>query len=306
MTLTVALFLCAVFGSVLAVVGGLLWLALHHLAPQRRRLRELTGQPAQIPAATAPLTATPHPLFARIAAMMPRSPVRTGQVRERLVAAGYRTANAPSIFTAAQILLPAASIVVVLVAGGLAASGIACLVAAVGYTLPDIALRHLVRRRRAVIADALPDLLDLLVLCLESGCSLDQAILKTSEELSLTYQPLADELTLVSNEIRAGKPRSEAFRHFAERTGVEEVRSLVSLLVQTDRYGTSVAPALQINAELLRTQRRQDAEERAARASVKLVFPLVFLLFPAFYIVALGPAILQFVRVFVQVVSTVE
>lgn len=306
MTLTVALFLCAVFGSVLAVVGGILWLALHHLAPQRRRLRELTGQPAQTPAATAPLTAMPHPLFTCIAAMIPRSPVRTGQVRERLVAAGYRTANAPSIFTAAQILLPLASIVVVLVAGGLAASGIACLVAAVGYTLPDVALRHLVRRRRAVIADALPDLLDLLVLCLESGCSLDQAILKTSEELSLTYQPLADELTLVSNEIRAGKPRSEAFRHFADRTGVEEVRSLVSLLVQTDRYGTSVAQALQINAELLRTQRRQDAEERAARASVKLVFPLVFLLFPAFYIVALGPAILQFVRVFVQVVSTVE
>lgn len=306
MTLKVALFLCAVFGSVVAVVGGLLWLALHHLAPQRRRLRELTGQPAQTPAATAPLTATPHPLFARIAAMMPRSPMRTGQVRERLVAAGYRTANAPSLFTAAQILLPAASIVVVLAAGGLAASSIACLVAAVGYPLPDVALRHLVRRRRAVIAEALPDLLDLLVLCLESGCSLDQAILKTSEEMGLTFQPLADELTLVSNEIRAGKPRAEAFRHFADRTGVEEVRSLVSLLVQTDRYGTSVARALQINAELLRTQRRQDAEERAARASVKLVFPLVFLLFPAFYIVALGPAILQFVRVFVQVVSAVE
>jgi tight adherence protein C len=124
--------------------------------------------------------------------------------------------------------------------------------------------------------------------------------------LSLTYQPLADELTLVSNEIRAGKPRSEAFRHFADRTGVEEVRSLVSLLVQTDRYGTSVVQALQINAELLRTQRRQDAEERAARASVKLVFPLVFFLFPAFYIVALGPAMLQFVRVFVEVVSAVE
>ena len=306
MTLKVALFLCAVFGSVLAVVVGLLWFALHHLAPQRRRLRELTGQPAQTPAAAAPLTEMPHPLFARIAAMMPRSPMRTGQVRERLVAAGYRTANAPSIFTAAQILLPAAAIVVVLAAGGLAASGIACLVAAVGYPLPDVVLRHLMRRRRAVIADALPDLLDLLVLCLESGCSLDQAILKTSEELGLTSQPLADELTLVSNEIRAGKPRAEAFRHFADRTGVEEVRSLVSLLVQTDRYGTSVAHALQINAELLRTQRRQDAEERAARASVKLVFPLVFLLFPAFYIVALGPAMLQFVRVFVEVVSAVE
>jgi tight adherence protein C len=305
MSLQFALFLSGVFASVLAAVGGILWMTLHHLAPQRRRLREITGQrnlPG--PAVVSSLTSSPHVLLTRIAAIMPRTATRTVQVRERLAAAGYRSGTAPSIFTAAQLVLPAVSVGVV-IASGLSA-GVACFVAAVGYALPDIALRYLVRERQQIIANALPDLLDLLVLCLESGCSLDQAMLKTSEELKLSYPPLAEELTLVGHEIRAGRPRADAFRQLGERTGVEDVRTLVSLLSQADRYGTSVIQALQVNAELLRTGRRQNAEERAARASVKLVFPLVFCLFPAFYIVALGPAILQFMRVFVEVVASVE
>ena len=307
MTLQVALFLSGVFASVLAAVGGILWMTLHHLAPQRRRLREITGPPSNtlpVPAVIGPLTSPPHLVLTRISAMMPRTATRTVEVRERLAAAGYRSAAAASIFTAAQLGLPAVSAAVVLIAGF--SAGAACFVAAVGYVLPDMALRYLVRERRQIIANALPDLLDLLVLCLESGCSLDQAMLKTSEELRLSYPPLAEELTLVGHEVRAGKPRAEAFRQLGERTGVEEVRNLVSLLSQADRYGTSVIQALQVNAELLRTGRRQNAEERAARASVKLVFPLVFCLFPAFYIVALGPAIMQFMRVFVEVVASVE
>jgi len=306
-TLHIAVVLSAVFASVSAVVGGILWVALHRLAPQRRRLREITGDSVgAAPAAVMRLRSSPHPLVARVAAMMPRTTTRTAQVRERLVAAGYRSAPAASIFASAQLAVPVASVVVVLVAGGVAASGFACLAAAIGYALPDIVLRHLVAQRRQVIAKALPDLLDLLVLCLESGCSLEQAILKTSDELSLACPPLAEELALISHEVRAGKARSEAFRQFAERTGVEEARTLVSLLVQTDRYGTSVIQALRVNAELFRTGRRQDAEERAARANVKLVFPLVFCLFPAFYIIALGPAIMQFVRVFLEVVASVD
>ena len=306
MTLQIVFFLAVVFASVLAAVGGILWMTLHHLAPQRRRLREITGQPT-MPApvvAVSPLSSSPHRLLTRLAAMMPRTATRTGEVRERLAAAGYRAAAAPAIFTAAQLIVPAVSAAVVVIAGF--GAGAACFVAAIGYALPDIGLRYLVRERRQVIANALPDLLDLLVLCLESGCSLDQAMLKTSEELRLSYPPLAEELRLVGHEVRAGKPRAEAFRQFGERTGVEEVRNLVSLLSQADRYGTSVIQALQVNAELMRTGRRQNAEERAARASVKLVFPLVFCLFPAFYIVALGPAIMQFVRVFVEVVASVE
>ena len=170
MTLHIALVLSAVFASVLAVVGGILWVVLHHLAPQRRRLREITGPAGDrvysASSAVTSLRSLPHPLFARIAAVVPRTATRTAQVRERLVEAGYRSATAPSIFMAAQLLVPAVSVVVVLAAGGLAASGVACLVAAIGYALPDIALRHLVRQRRQHIANALPDLLDLLVLCL--------------------------------------------------------------------------------------------------------------------------------------------
>src|SRR4029078_9396977 len=118
------------------------------------------------------------------------------------------------------------------------------------------------------------------------------------EELALAYPNLAEELRMVNVEGRAGKPRIEAFKNFADRTKVDDVRALVSMLIQTDRFGTSVAQALRTHAEVSRTKRRQRAEERAAKIGVKLVFPLVFFLFPAFYVVTLGPAVIQFVRVF--------
>jgi tight adherence protein C len=137
----------------------------------------------------------------------------------------------------------------------------------------------------------------LMIVCLEAGASMDAAILKVSDELALAYPALADELRMVVTETRAGKPRLEAFRNLASRTGVDDVRSLVAMLVQTDRFGTSVAQALRTHAETSRTKRRQRAEERAAKIGVKLVFPLVFCLFPAFFVVTLGPAVIKFIRV---------
>jgi tight adherence protein C len=139
----------------------------------------------------------------------------------------------------------------------------------------------------------LPDALDLLIVCVEAGSGLDAAIVKASEELSLSYPALAEELRLITTETRAGKPRLEAFRNFAARTGVEDVRSLVAMLIQTDRFGTSIAQALRTHAEVSRTKRRQRAEEKAAKLGVKLVFPLVFCLFPALYVVVLGPAVIK-------------
>jgi tight adherence protein C len=179
----------------------------------------------------------------------------------------------------------------------------ALLALVVGFTVPGFWLSRQVRRRSAIIRAGLPDVVDLLVVCLESGCGLDQAILRTGEELGLAYAPLQDELALVVNEIRAGTPRNEAFRHLSERTNVDVVGGLVSMLVQTDRYGTSIAQALRVHADLLRTSRRQRAEEKAGKASVKLVIPLVLCLFPAFYILTLGPAILQFIRALAAVVA---
>jgi tight adherence protein C len=148
------------------------------------------------------------------------------------------------------------------------------------------------------ITNGLPDVLDLLIVCLEAGSALDQAIVKATEELYLAYPALGEELKMLTAETRAGKPRMEAFRNFEARTKNDDVRSLVAMLVQTDRFGTSVSQALRTFAEVARTKRRQRAEERAAKIGVKMVFPLVLFLFPALYVVTLGVAVIQIVNVF--------
>jgi tight adherence protein C len=171
-------------------------------------------------------------------------------------------------------------------------------VAAIGYLVPSLVLGKLTERRKREIREGLPDALDLFIVCVEAGCGLDQAIVKASDELGLTYPALTYELRLITTEIRAGKSRMEAFKNFAARTLVDDVQSLVSLLVQTDKFGTSIAQALRTHADTSRIKRRQNAEERAGKIGVKLVFPLVLFLFPALYIVILGPAVISFVRVF--------
>jgi tight adherence protein C len=172
----------------------------------------------------------------------------------------------------------------------------AATMAAVGYLVPSFALGRLITKRKQRIENGLPDALDLIIVCVEAGCSLDQGILKTTEELEMAHPDLASEMRTITTEIRAGKPRIEAFKNFAARTKVDDVRALVAMLVQTDRFGTSIAQALRTHAVTSRQKRRQRAEERAAKVGVKLVFPLVFFLFPAFYVVTLGPAVILFLR----------
>jgi tight adherence protein C len=177
---------------------------------------------------------------------------------------------------------------------GVTRGGIFALLAAgIGYALPGFWLAHKTAQRQKQIQNGLPDALDLLIVCVEAGAGLDAAIVKASEELAISYPALADELRLITTETRAGKPRLEAFKNFASRTGVEDVRALVAMLVQTDKFGTSIAQALRTHAATSRTKRRQRAEERAAKLGVKLVFPLVFCLFPALYVVVLGPAVIK-------------
>jgi tight adherence protein C len=175
---------------------------------------------------------------------------------------------------------------------------LAVIAAVIGFLVPGLVLDHLVRRRQRQIRNGLPDALDLLVVCVEAGNGIDQAIVKAGDELTVSYPALSEELRLITIETRAGKSRLEAFKNFSARTKVDDVQSLVAMLVQTDRFGTSVAQALRTYADVLRTKRRQRAEERAAKLGVKLVFPLVFFLFPALYVVTLGPAVVQYVRVF--------
>ena len=150
----------------------------------------------------------------------------------------------------------------------------------VGFLLPSLVLSRLIEKRRKAITNGLPDVLDLLIVCLEAGSSLDQAIMKATAELSLVHPALGEELKMLSTETRAGKPRIDAFKHLEARTRNEDIRSLVAMLVQTDRFGTSVSQALRTFAEVARTKRRQRAEERAAKVGVKMVFPLVLFLFP--------------------------
>jgi tight adherence protein C len=215
--------------------------------------------------------------------------------------AGYHGLGPAVLFAAAELLLPPLMIALALFAFGFADGWyFAAIGGALGFFLPSLLLSRLIEKRRKSISNGLPDALDLLIVCLEAGCSLDQAIVKATEELELAYPPLTEELRMLTTETRAGKPRMEAFRNLEARTKNEDIRALVAMLVQTDRFGTSVSQALRTFAEVSRTKRRQAAEERAAKVGVKLVFPLVLCLFPALFIATAGAAVIKIVEVFGQ------
>jgi len=219
--------------------------------------------------------------------------------RLRLNQAGHRSANAYRTYVVIRWGLPAALVLLTLLyakGAGLAdpTTKLLPLVGgAVGILLPDILLRGQIRRRQEEVTDSLPDGLDLLTVCVEAGLGLNAAFLKITEEFSLSSPALSEEFDIVNREMVAGKPRQEALRALAERTGVEEVKSLVAMLIQTEKLGTSLAQSLRVHSDALRTRRRQRAEEAAAKTTIKLVFPLVFLLFPALFIVILGPGMIQ-------------
>jgi tight adherence protein C len=299
--------LAAVFVVVAVVTGMATSLALARTSPERRRLNELLDGPGggglSIIQPTS-LEDTPTKAAQRAARLIPKSPKDMGRLRRRLAMAGYRGQFTPVVFSLLEIVLPIVGFLAVVLFRGLTRGLLPAVLAALGgYLIPGLWLSRRIEARKKQIRNGLPDALDLFIVCVESGSSLDQAILKASEELALAYPALAEELKLIVTEVRAGKPRLEAFKNFAERTKVDDVRALVAMMVQTDRFGTSIAQALRTHAETSRTKRRQSAEERAAKLGVKLVFPLVFCLFPAFYVVTLGPAVIQFLRVFIQGVA---
>jgi tight adherence protein C len=168
--------------------------------------------------------------------------------------------------------------------------------AVAGYLLPELWLGRRVRARQQRLRKGLPDALDLLVLCIEAGLGLDQALLRVSEELQITHRELSEELQLVNLEMRVGKTRLDALRELARRTGLEDIKALVAMLIQTERFGTSIAQSLRVHGDDLRVRRRQRAEEMGAKTSVKMVPPLVFFIFPALMVVILGPAVLTLLR----------
>lgn len=168
--------------------------------------------------------------------------------------------------------------------------------AAFGYLMPGIVLRRMIRSRQKRISRALPDALDLMVICVESGLGLDMTFKKVGEEIRPICNDLSDEFNLVNREVKAGRPRSESFKNLGLRTGVPEVQNLMALLTQTNRFGTSMAKALRVHSDAMRIKRRQFAEERAAKAAVKLVLPLIFCIFPGIMVILAGPAVLRIMK----------
>lgn len=230
-------------------------------------------------------------------------------VRLLLNRAGFRAAAAIKIYWGVRIGLPVLLATFAFAYGkgtGLQNRGIfllAILGFIAGVLAPDLFLKMKIRKRQEIITDSLPDALDLLVVCVEAGLGLNASFVKITEEFRISSPVLSDEFEIVNREMVAGKPRMDALRALGERTGVEEVKSLVAMLIQTEKLGTSLAQSLRVHSDSLRTRRRQRAEEAAAKTTIKLVFPLVLMLFPALFIVILGPGVIAILRTLAPIAS---
>ena len=270
------------------------------------RLEEVTGRRARVREDQTTLDPVVR-MLKQVGEKVPRSPRELGTLRQRLIQAGYRRDEALPIFFGiragfALALFALFSTPLVMRPNlSFALTGLA-----LGYLLPGMALARLAKRRQHRIRLSLPDALDLLVVSVEAGLGLDQALSRVGAELAFAHPELSDELRLINLELRAGKARAEALRNLADRTGVDDLSSLVTMLVQTDKFGTSIAQALRVYSETLRTKRRQRAEEAAAKTGVKMVFPLVFCIFPAIWVVTIGPAAIKFVQVLLPIVENTK
>lgn len=232
-----------------------------------------------------------------VSRVLPKSPEEVSRTRLQLMQAGYREWKHINIYFGSRILLAGVAALLVLLTGWFTSSPLLLIaLPAFGYVLPRFILKRKIAHRQLNIRLGLPDALDLMVICVEAGLGLDQAVQRVGMELKHVHPALSEEFDLAHLEIRAGKPRLEALRNLASRSGVDDLRSLVAVLVQTERFGTSVAQALRVHSDSLRTERRQRAEEQAAKTTIKMIPVLVFFVFPAMFVVTLGPAAIQLIR----------
>jgi len=218
------------------------------------------------------------------------------RTRKWLIQAGYRDAIQVNYYFGARIVSAFLGGLAVLLFQGLDNFPLLIGVAGLGFFLPRFILKRMIKDRQKRIRLGLPDALDLTVICVEAGLALDQALMRVGQDLHHAHPDLSDEFHLVNLEMRAGKPRAEALRNLVDRTGVDDIRALVGTLIQTDRFGTSVAQALRVHSDSLRTERRQRAEEQAAKTTIKMVPPLVIFVLPSIIFVTIGPAVIQLIR----------
>jgi tight adherence protein C len=232
--------------------------------------------------------------------LLPSSEKKLSRTVRLMLRAGFRSPEAVKIFQGFRVLLPPVFVAAVYFTHLFAWNPpfVIGFAAAAGFLLPDFWLSWRVKRRQRRLVLGLPDALDLLVVCVEAGMGLDQAIFRVARELRIAHAGLSDELQLVNLEMRVGKSRADSLRELGVRTGVEDIKSLGVMLIQADRFGTDLAQSLRVHSDNLRTKRRQRAEESAAKTSVKMVPVLVFFIFPALFAVILGPAVISLIREF--------
>jgi tight adherence protein C len=245
--------------------------------------------------------------------ILPKEGWRRSQLRTRMIRAGFRGPNALPVFLGSKLLLALAPLLILLivllvspflaVAPGFVINQQFALTtllpaAIVGFYLPDLYILRKVHLRQRSIIEAFPDAMDMLVVCVEAGLGLDAAIQRVGDEMIVSHPVLASEFNVLSLELRAGKSREEALRSLADRTGVDDVQALTTLLIQAEHFGTSVAGALREHSNDMRIKRIQRARERAAKLPVKLIFPIILFIFPALFLVILGPALVQIVKGF--------
>jgi tight adherence protein C len=260
------------------------------------RLRALGGQQTQRAENKPAIRERFEQALDPLSKAIPLSPSDVSRTRRWLMQAGYRDAMDVNYYSGARILMATLGFAAVAMLTGLSNFPLLIGVTGLGFILPRFILKRMIRDRQARIRLGLPDALDLTVICVEAGLALDQALMRVGQDLHHAHPDLSDEFHLVNLEMRAGKPRAEALRNLVDRTGVDDIRALVGTLIQTDRFGTSVAQALRVHSDSLRTERRQRAEEQAAKTTIKMVPPLVIFVLPSIIFVTIGPAVIGLMR----------
>ncbi len=292
LTLAILLFV-TVFAAVFAF-GAATMAPASVLGSRLRSLGWQRSQPEEKPAMKERVEQVMDPL----SKALPKSPTEVSSTRVLLMQAGYRDPKHLTIYFGFRAMLAFGALVIAVVTGvGISSPLLLVALPLGGYMVPRFMLKRKIRQRQLRIRLALPDALDLLVICVEAGLGLDQALQRVGEDLRHAHPDLSDELRLVNLEMRAGKARQEALRNLSERTGVDDIKALVAVLIQTDRFGTSIAQALRVHSDALRTERRQRAEEQAAKTTIKMVPVLVLFVFPSMFFVSLDPAAIQMIRV---------
>ncbi|MGZ4730777.1 MAG: type II secretion system F family protein [Terriglobales bacterium] len=273
------------FGAAVVSPGSVLGARLRSLGGQGRHAENKPAVRERIEQALEPLSKA-----------IPLSAADVSRTRKWLIQAGYRDAIHVNYYFGARIVSAALGGLGVLLFEGLDNFPLLIGVAGLGFFLPRFMLKRRIKDRQKRIRLGLPDALDLTVICVEAGLALDQALMRVGQDLHHAHPDLSDEFHLVNLEMRAGKPRAEALRNLVDRSGVDDIRALVGTLIQTDRFGTSVAQALRVHSDSLRTERRQRAEEQAAKTTIKMVPPLVIFVLPSIIFVTIGPAVIQLIR----------